>query len=73
MPFGALAVFGFLARPEALNKLSLKARHLLAAPAEERIKDKRDRAILSTLLYHAGAVQAEGRGFQSTRGAACRT
>jgi site-specific recombinase XerD len=30
-----------------------QARDLLAAPAEDRIKDKRDRAILSTLLYHA--------------------
>jgi site-specific recombinase XerC len=30
-----------------------QARDLLAAPAEDRVKDKRDRAILSTLLYHA--------------------
>jgi integrase/recombinase XerD len=30
-----------------------QARDLLAAPAEDRIKDKRDRAILSTLLFHA--------------------
>ena len=30
-----------------------QARDLLSAPAEDRIKDKRDRAILSTLLYHA--------------------
>jgi site-specific recombinase XerC len=30
-----------------------QARDLLAAPANDRIKDKRDRAILSTLLYHA--------------------
>jgi integrase/recombinase XerD len=30
-----------------------QARELLAAPGEVRIKDKRDRAILSTLLYHA--------------------
>jgi len=30
-----------------------QARDLLAPPAEDRIKDKRDRAILSTLLYHA--------------------
>jgi integrase len=30
-----------------------QARDLLAAPAEDSIKDKRDRAILSTLLYHA--------------------
>jgi integrase/recombinase XerD len=30
-----------------------QARDLLAAPAEDRLKDKRDRAILSTLLYHA--------------------
>jgi site-specific recombinase XerD len=30
-----------------------QARDLLAAPAENRIKDKRDRAILSTLLFHA--------------------
>src|SRR6201997_951664 len=30
-----------------------QARELLAAPLEDRIKDKRDRAILSTLLYHA--------------------
>jgi integrase/recombinase XerD len=30
-----------------------QARDLLAAPAEDTIKDKRDRAILSTLLYHA--------------------
>ncbi|MFL5266205.1 MAG: tyrosine-type recombinase/integrase [Stellaceae bacterium] len=30
-----------------------QARDLLAAPAEDRIKDRRDRAILSTLLYHA--------------------
>lgn len=29
------------------------ARDLLAAPAEDRLKDKRDRAILSTLLFHA--------------------
>jgi integrase/recombinase XerD len=30
-----------------------QARALLAAPKEETIKEKRDRAILSTLLYHA--------------------
>jgi integrase/recombinase XerD len=30
-----------------------QARDLLAAPVEDRIKDKRDRAILSTLLFHA--------------------
>jgi site-specific recombinase XerD len=30
-----------------------QARDLLAAPTEDRIKDRRDRAILSTLLYHA--------------------
>ena len=30
-----------------------QARDLLTAPAEDTIKDKRDRAILSTLLYHA--------------------
>jgi site-specific recombinase XerD len=30
-----------------------QARELLLAPGEETIKDKRDRAILSTLLYHA--------------------
>src|SRR5205807_4304054 len=30
-----------------------QARDLLAAPAEDRLKDKRDRAIPSTLLYHA--------------------
>jgi site-specific recombinase XerD len=30
-----------------------QARDLLGAPAEDRIKDKRVRAILSTLLYHA--------------------
>ena len=30
-----------------------QARELLAAPAEDTIKDKRDRAILSTLLFHA--------------------
>jgi site-specific recombinase XerD len=30
-----------------------QARDLLAAPAEDSIKDRRDRAILSTLLYHA--------------------
>ena len=30
-----------------------QARDLLAAPDEDTIKDKRDRAILSTLLYHA--------------------
>jgi integrase len=30
-----------------------QARDLLAAPAEDRIKDRRDRAILSTLLYQA--------------------
>ena len=30
-----------------------QARELLAAPGEDSIKDKRDRAILSTLLYHA--------------------
>ena len=30
-----------------------QARDLLAAPAEDRIKDRRDRAILSTLLFHA--------------------
>jgi integrase/recombinase XerD len=30
-----------------------QARELLSAPAGERVKDKRDRAILSTLLYHA--------------------
>src|SRR6202045_768719 len=30
-----------------------QARELLASPAGERLKDKRDRAILSTLLYHA--------------------
>jgi site-specific recombinase XerD len=30
-----------------------EARKLLAAPGEETVKDKRDRAILSTLLFHA--------------------
>ena len=30
-----------------------QARELLTAPGEETIKEKRDRAILSTLLYHA--------------------
>jgi site-specific recombinase XerD len=30
-----------------------EARQLLVAPGEETIKDKRDRAILSTLLFHA--------------------
>jgi integrase/recombinase XerD len=30
-----------------------EARQLLAAPAKETVKAKRDRAILSTLLYHA--------------------
>jgi integrase/recombinase XerD len=30
-----------------------QARELLAAPAEDTLRDKRDRAILSTLLYHA--------------------
>ena len=30
-----------------------QARELLAAPDDETVKDKRDRAILSTLLYHA--------------------
>src|SRR6266446_5335625 len=30
-----------------------QARQLLAAPAKETLKAKRDRAILSTLLYHA--------------------
>jgi integrase/recombinase XerD len=30
-----------------------QARELLAAPGEETVKEKRDRAILSTLLYHA--------------------
>jgi site-specific recombinase XerC len=30
-----------------------QARELLAAPGDETIKEKRDRAILSTLLYHA--------------------
>jgi integrase/recombinase XerD len=30
-----------------------QARALLAAPGEDTLKDKRDRAILSTLLYHA--------------------
>jgi site-specific recombinase XerC len=30
-----------------------QARELLAAPDEETVKEKRDRAILSTLLYHA--------------------
>jgi integrase/recombinase XerD len=30
-----------------------QARELLAAPSEDTLKDKRDRAILSTLLYHA--------------------
>jgi site-specific recombinase XerD len=30
-----------------------QARDLLAAPEDDTIKDKRDRAILSTLLYHA--------------------
>jgi site-specific recombinase XerD len=30
-----------------------QARELLAAPSEETVKEKRDRAILSTLLYHA--------------------
>ena len=30
-----------------------QARELLAAPQEETIKSKRDRAILSTLLFHA--------------------
>jgi integrase/recombinase XerD len=30
-----------------------QARELLAAPSKDTLKDKRDRAILSTLLYHA--------------------
>jgi integrase/recombinase XerD len=30
-----------------------QARSLLAAPGEETVKEKRDRAILSTLLFHA--------------------
>jgi integrase/recombinase XerD len=30
-----------------------QARQLLAAPGEQTVKEKRDRAILSTLLYHA--------------------
>src|SRR6201997_5932940 len=30
-----------------------QARKLLAAPGEQTVKEKRDRAILSTLLYHA--------------------
>ena len=46
-----------------------QARELLAAPGEETIKDKRDRAILSTLLLSRaaarGAVQAQGQGFQA--------
>ena len=42
-----------------------QARELLAAPGDETIKEKRDRTILSTLLYHAlrGTVRAEGQGF----------
>jgi integrase len=34
-------------------RLSHQARKLLVAPQEETIKSKRDRAILSTLLFHA--------------------
>jgi hypothetical protein len=30
-----------------------QARELLTAPGSDSLKDKRDRAILSTLLYHA--------------------
>jgi integrase/recombinase XerD len=50
-----------------------QARDLLVAPGKdtaagkETVKEKRDRAILSTLLFHAlrrGAVQAEGQGLQ---------
>jgi hypothetical protein len=50
-----------------------QARELLAAPGDETIKEKRDRTILSTLLYHAlrGTVRAEGQGFYP-RAAACR-
>src|SRR6266404_2696840 len=45
-----------------------QARQLLVAPAKETLKAKRDRAILSTLLYHAAArraLQAQGFRFQT--------
>jgi integrase/recombinase XerD len=48
-----------------------QARDLLAAPAEDTIKDKRDRAILSTLLYHAlrrdELCKLKVRDFRQTR------
>jgi integrase/recombinase XerD len=48
-----------------------QARELLASPAGERLKDKRDRAILSTLLYHAlrrdELCKLKVRDFQHTR------
>src|ERR1700691_4989603 len=43
-----------------------RARDPLAAPDADTVKSRRDRAILSTLLFHApprGIVQAEGEGF----------
>ena len=45
-----------------------QARKLLEAPTDDTIKSKRDRAILSTLLFHAlrrGAKQAQGQGFSA--------
>lgn len=60
-----------------------QARDLLVAPGkdaaagEETIKEKRDRAILSTLLFHAlrreELCKLKVKDFSGTRGAACRT
>jgi integrase/recombinase XerD len=48
-----------------------QARELLAAPGEDTVKDKRDRAILSTLLYHAlrreELCKLKFRDFRQTR------
>ena len=53
-----------------------QARELLAAPAEETIKEQaRPRHPVDAAVPRAaarGAVQAEGQGFSSMRGAACR-
>ena len=49
-----------------------QARELLAAPGEDTIKSKRDRAILSTLLFHALRREELCKIFD-TRAKACRT
>jgi hypothetical protein len=50
-----------------------QARKLLDAPQDDTIKSKRDRAILSTLLFHALREELCTRSVTSgTRGKACR-